>query len=194
MHRTFINTPIVSWLLKLLAKFILLLTGWKTETPTIPHKKCILIGAPHTSNWDFPHGMTVTIASGWRLYWVGKHTLFKGIAGPIMRWLGGMPLNRSKAKTVVESYVELFEENDELVLMIAPEGTRKKVDKWKSGFYRVAQQANVPIVLGFLDFRTKTVGFGPSIIPTGDYEADMKKIKQFYTAQMAKHPEQFGID
>jgi 1-acyl-sn-glycerol-3-phosphate acyltransferase len=119
---------------------------------------------------------------------MGKETLFRWPINGFFKWLGGIPIDRSKSKNVVAQSIQHFHENEKLILTIAPAGTRKKVKKWKSGFYHIANGANVPIVLGFLDYRRKVGGIGPVIYPTGNFEADMKTIRAFFNGVTGKYP------
>jgi 1-acyl-sn-glycerol-3-phosphate acyltransferase len=125
--------------------------------------------------------------------WMGKHTLFKPPFGPFMKMLGGMPIVRHRPGGIVEQMVEAFEENDELVLMVPAEGTRSYVDYWKSGFYRIAVAADVPVVLSYLDFSRKEGGIGPALKMTGDIRADMDRIRAFYAGKTGLRPENVGV-
>ena len=127
-----------------------------------------------------------------KLYWVGKHTLFHWPLGGFLRWMGGVAFNRSGAQNLVAKTAEIFQQKEELILAIAPEGTRAKVRYWKTGFYYIAQQAGVPIVMSFCDFSRKMAGVGPTFLPTGDLEADMQKIQAFYAPFRGKRQEQTG--
>ncbi len=112
---------------------------------------------------------------------MGKHTLFpRGPLGAIMRWFGGISIDRRKSNNTVEQVAEEYRTRDELMVVIPPEGTRSAVERWKAGFYHIAQAADVPIILGYVDAKTKTMGLGPAFFPTGNYEADLKEIKAFY--------------
>jgi len=119
---------------------------------------------------------------------MGKETIFRKPFGDIMKWLGGIPIDRSRSKNVVEQSIEMFRQNDKLVLTVPPSGTRSRVPYWKTGFYHIANGANVPIALGFLDYRLRIGGIGPAIRTTGDIEADMKAISSFYTDITGKYP------
>jgi 1-acyl-sn-glycerol-3-phosphate acyltransferase len=154
--------------------------GWQVSGvfPTLP--KYVLIGAPHTSNWDFPLTLGICFALRAKIYWMGKDSLFRGPLGPLMRWLGGIPVTRSRSTSLVQQMVERYQRSDELVVAIAPEGTRDQVSEWKTGFYHIANGAGVPVVLGFLDYRRKTGGIGPVFQPTGDLERDLAEIRAFY--------------
>lgn len=178
--RTLFRVPILSQLLKLLATALLRISGWRVVGALPSERKYVLIGAPHTSNWDFPLMLLAVLKIGMDVHWLGKSTLFPPIIGGIMRWLGGVAVDRSKNNNLVGQLVDLFRARDELVVLIPPEGTRAKVERWKSGFYHVAAGAGVPILLGFVDASRKELGFGPLFYPTQDYESDLPKIQKFY--------------
>lgn len=143
--------------------------------------KFVIIAAPHTSNWDFVIGLSVAFAIDIDAHWIGKHTIFRWPFGRLMRRLGGIPVNRSKTTGLVPQVVQVFRENERFVLAIAPEGTRGKVERWKSGFYQIASQAEVPIVCAYFDYPTRTVGIGNVVRPSGNYEADLADIMSFYS-------------
>ena len=138
--------------------------------------------------------MCCVLSNKWEVKWVGKASLFTGKKGPIMRWLSGVAVDRANASNVVDSYVELINKTNKINVVITPEGTRGYVDKWKSGFYRIADGANIPISIAFLNFKTKEMGFGPMFKCTGDYEKDKAVIKDFYRGIEAKHPELYCVD
>jgi len=175
-----------------LAAALLTLMGW-TVTCTIPSReKYVLVGAPHTSNWDFPLALLALWSIGLRFCWVGKHTLFKGPFGPIMRGLGGIPVDRRGQTGFTRDVVELFSRRGQLVLAIAPEGTRSRTEGWKSGFYHIAVAAEVPIALGFIDYPSKRIGIEQLFTPCGDLKADFDRLAAFYHDKTGKHPDQQG--
>lgn len=180
MRTTVFCTPIITPLLRLIAMLILKLIGWKAIGKQIDNPRFVLIGAPHTSNWDFPLMLLVVLKLRLEVFWMGKHTLFPFPLGWFMRWLGGIPINRSKSHNVVNDTVRLYRENTNLVVLVPPEGTRSKVTTWKSGFYHIANNAGVPILLGFVDAAKKEAGLADFFYPTGDIDADMKLIRSFY--------------
>lgn len=180
MRTTVFCTPIITPLLRLIAILILKLIGWKAIGKQIDNPRFVLIGAPHTSNWDFPLMLLVVLKLRLEVFWMGKHTLFPFPLGWFMRWLGGIPINRSKSHNVVNDTVRLYRENTNLVILVPPEGTRSKVTTWKSGFYHIANNAGVPILLGFVDAAKKEAGLADFFYPTGDIDADMKLIRSFY--------------
>jgi 1-acyl-sn-glycerol-3-phosphate acyltransferase len=175
-----------------LAKMLLKLFGWRAEGSLADTPKCVLIVAPHTSNWDFLVMLALAIALRIKATWMGKHTLFRAPFGWIMRRLGGLPIDRSARNNVVEQAIESFRRRDRMVLAILPEGTRKRTPYWKSGFYHIALGAQVPIALGFADYRRKVGGIGRVFMPSGDVDADMALIRDFYSSITGKRPEQFG--
>ncbi|NVJ98303.1 MAG: lysophospholipid acyltransferase family protein [Alphaproteobacteria bacterium] len=150
----------------------------------------VVIAAPHTSNWDFPVFMAAVGYLRLNVSFLGKHSLFSGPIGWLFYWLGGIPVDRdaNTAKDIVGQAVAAFDERDELVLGIAPEGTRSKVTKWKTGFYRIALGAGVPILTAYVDSRTKEIGFGEPFEPTGDMEADIAALQAFYTDKQGINP------
>lgn len=163
--------------------------GRWTSVGTVPEpQRFVLIAVPHTSNWDFPNFLGVTHALGIRTHFMAKASLFRWPMGGFMRQVGGVRLDRAKARDTVQQMVDEFARRDAFVLTIAPEGTRGAVTKWRTGFYQIALNANVPIVCGFMDYATRTSGLGPVIIPTGDYDADMAPAFAFYREIQGKHP------
>lgn len=188
MEHTFFNTPILKHLLRWISIAILRILGWKIkgDFPNIP--KFVMIAAPHTSNWDLPMMLFCAFYFRAKIYWMGKDTIFKKPFGTIGKWMGGIPIDRSKANNIVEQSVAQFNEKAQLILAVPPTGTRKKVLKWKTGFYFIAHQAKVPIAMAFLDYKTKTAGFGPLFHPTGDISADMQEITKFYVGMEGKNP------
>jgi 1-acyl-sn-glycerol-3-phosphate acyltransferase len=180
MARSLFRTPVLQPLLALLAIGLLRLAGWKVVGGLPANTKYVLIGAPHTSNWDFVLMLLAVLKVGMDVHWLGKKNLFPFPFAGFMRWLGGIPVDRSKSNNLVDQLVALFGRRDELILIIPPEGTRSQVERWKSGFYYVAQGAGVPILLGFVDGSRREVGFGPLFYPTGDYATDLPAIQDFY--------------
>ena len=173
-----------SWI----ASQILRLLGWQLVGQLPDAKKFVLVTVPHTSNWDFMYLYLASKILGVRIYWMGKEELFKGPLGPISRALGGVPVRRSRSSNMVQQMAQAFAEQDDLVLAIPPEGTRGYTDYWKSGFYYIALEAGVPIVLGFVDYARKRAGFGPTIIPSGDVSVDMDIARAFYADIQGKFP------
>lgn len=184
MQTTIFDTPVLNKLLQRSAHSLFKLCGWQLVGTLPACPKYIIIAAPHTSNWDFVLAMGIAFAYRFKVFWMGKHTLFRWPFGYISRWLGGIAVERSANHNLVAQTVEQFRRHDALIIGIPPEGTRKRVAQWKTGFYYIALQAQVPIVLGFFDYKHKAVGFGPTFTPTGDIERDMTEIQAFYRALM----------
>ncbi len=181
-------------LMRVLSRLILKLMGWKTAGEVPPVKKYVMIGYPHTSNWDTFIGLLIFTSMGVRLKWLGKHTLFKGPLGWLMRMVGGVPVVREKSQNFVQSAQQIFKENEEFVLTLSPEGTRKKTEYWRTGFYYIALGAGIPIAVAFLDYPRKTGGFGPLVWPSGNIVEDIEKIRNFYESNdiHGKFPENEG--
>ncbi len=164
------------------------MAGWKIEGTPPAVDRYVLIAAPHTSNWDFPLMLAIAFQLRIKVFWMGKDTLFRGPMGPIMRWLGGIAVERSQANGLVQQIVMEYQRCDELVVAIPPEGTRSKSVRWRSGFYHVANEAGVPIALGFLDFKRKVGGINGQFNPTGNYEQDLQIIQKSYHGIQGKKP------
>lgn len=193
MHRTIFTTPVVNTVLRGFSVAFLKLTGWTVEGALPPQAtKSVFIAAPHTSNWDLPYTLMVAFALRLNPYWMGKHTIFKAPFGPLMRWLGGIAVNREQSNNLVAASAEAIRNADgPLQLIVPPEGTRSKTRYWKTGFYYIAQTAGVPIVMAYMDYADKRSGLGPLFQPTGDVEADMTAIKAFYAPFKGKNQAQF---
>lgn len=172
-----------------LAKLFWAFNRWKlVKEPQPVEGPRILIGAPHTSNYDFLLMLGIAWEAKLQVHWLGKKELFKGIAGPIMRGLGGIPVDRKNAAGMVETVVEKAKTTDRFLLVVTPEGTRSG-NGWRSGFYRIAYAADMAVTLGFADGSTKTSGLGPTIKLSGDVEADMDLIRDFYSDKSGVKPE-----
>ena len=189
LKSTMFVTPVVSHFFRGLSQIIISLTGWKIAGEAPREKKYLIIGAPHTSNWDFILFVMLAFIRGYDFHWMGKHTLFPLPVRRLMIWLGGIPIDRRKAHNVIEQMVDYYNSVDKLVVIITPEGTRKKVARWKTGFYHIAKNAQVPLYLGYLDAKTKSLGFGPRFDISGDIDADMAKIQAFYADKTGLIPD-----
>ena len=187
MPNTIFNIPLLSHLLRFLSLIVLKALGWRVEGKLPAAGKFVLIAAPHTSNWDGFYMIMVAFVFRVNLYWMGKHTLFKSPFGSLTRFVGGIPINRSTASGMVEQSIRVLKDSSDVVLAIPPEGTRKKVPYWKTGFYHIASGAGVPIVTGFLDYGRKCTGVGPAMIPTGDMSADYQILQGFYEPMTGKY-------
>jgi len=177
---------------KWIARWFLRLGGWKIEGERPTHRRFVLIAVPHTSNWDFPLMLAYATVFDIKVRWLAKHNLFFPPMGWIMRAMGGIPVARHRNSNLVENLVATFDTEEDLALVIPAEGTRARVEYWKSGFYHIANGAAVPIVPSYLDFGEKRGGFGPALIPTGDLKADMDYFREFYADMKGKFPEDFG--
>ena len=171
-----------------LGRFCMGLTGWRFEGGVPDVRKMVLIVAPHTSNWDFPVGLQAKLALRLGCTFVGKHTLFRWPLGVFMRWLGGIPVNRQAAAGFVSEVVAALRAADRMTVVIAPEGTRRRVEQWKSGFYRIAVEGGVPILPVGFDYGRRVVFFAPLFHPTGDYDEDLAKLKALYRPEMGFRP------
>lgn len=163
-----------------ISRGILRLFRWRVVGDVPPVDKMVVIGAPHTSNWDFPIALLAASALRIDIRWLGKHTLFRWPVRWLMQLLGGIPVDRNRAGGIVGDARRAFETEDHLVLAIAPEGTRSAQERWKSGFYRIARAAGVPVLLAALDGGRREVRIGPLIELTGEVDTDMDRIRTFY--------------
>lgn len=169
------------WLWRFIGKSYLRLSGWRIDGTLPQEPKFIAIVAPHTSNWDFPLGVALVFALELRASWLGKHTLFKAPFSRFLRWLGGIPVDRSASHGVVEDCVNAFNAAPALLLGLAPEGTRKGVSRWRSGFYQIAVGADVPILPVAFDFQDHVVSLMPLFRPTGDLAQDLPLIQALFS-------------
>ncbi len=189
MHHTIFDTPLVNTALRAGSIAFLKLAGWRVEG-ALPAsaRKCVLIAAPHTSNWDLPYTLMCAFVLRLNVYWMGKASIFNPPFGPIMRWLGGIAVKREQSNNLVAASIAALKAADGPVqLVVPPEGTRSKVTEWKTGFYYIAVGAELPIVLAYMDYANKRVGLGPEFQPTGDIDNDMETIKAFYAPLRGKH-------
>lgn len=176
--------------------WVIRLIGWKVVGTWPPVRKFVFMVAPHTSNWDMPIGLIAGFSSGILLHWpygfMMKDAMFRGPLGPIMRWLGGLSIDRSSPNDVVQQMAAVFAQRDDLILAVTPEGTRSRREYWKSGFYYIAVAAGVPIVPVAFDYRHKEVGLGAPITLSGNREADCEIFRRFLQGVSPKRPENFG--
>jgi 1-acyl-sn-glycerol-3-phosphate acyltransferase len=189
MHHTIFDTPLVNTALRAGSIAFLKLAGWRVEG-ALPAsaRKCVLIAAPHTSNWDLPYTLMCAFVLRLNVYWMGKASIFNPPFGPVMRWLGGIAVKREQSNNLVAASVAALKAADGPVqLVVPPEGTRSKVTEWKTGFYYIALGAELPIVLAYIDYANKRVGLDPEFQPTGDIERDMEVIKAFYAPLRGKY-------
>jgi len=176
-------------MLRRFARWLLRVGGWTTVGGILDEPRALVIAAPHTSNWDAVWALAYRIAFDLDVKFFAKHSAFWFPLGSILRALGGIELDRSKAGTAVEEAIRMFETEERFYFGLAPEGTRRKTAGWKTGFYRIAMGAGVPVYLGFLDFGRKRLGIGKKIELSGDMDADMAIIREFYRDIDGRWPE-----
>ena len=193
MRITIFKTPVLSPILRLLSIIILGLLGWRA-VGKVPKdmRKYVIIAAPHTSYWDFPMFLLVVFALRLNLNVFIKHTLFIGPIGWFLSYCGAVPIDRRAAGARVRQTVQEFDNNDDMVLLITPEGTRSAQANWKSGFYHIASEANVPIAVAFVDIVEKRAGIDHFFTPSGDFEKEMAQIKAFYDAKRGLKPNNYA--
>ena len=179
-------------MLNKISSFILIFFGWSVEKELPPDNKYIIIGAFHTSNWDFPLTLLCLSAMGLKFNWVGKDSMFKWPLSIFFKSIGGIPVDRSNHTGFIKKIANLYNNTDKLVIALAPEGTRSKTEHWKSGFYYIALEAKIHIALGYIDYPNKKLGIGKFFVPTNDLEKDLLIIKEFYKNIKGKYPEKQG--
>ena len=177
---------------KILSKIIFWLLGWEVIGTFDYPKKCIVIAAPHTSNWDFFLGRGYSYISGITPHYLIKSSFFVPVFGAFFKWDGGIPVDRDSKNNIVDQVVQRFNNSDNFILGIAPEGTRSRVEKWKTGFYHIAYKTNVPILLLAIDFKNKRIGVINSIVATGDIDKDMLFIQNQFKEVKGKIPENYN--
>lgn len=165
------------------------LMGWRIEGQLPPLDKFVVIGAHHTSNWDFVLFIAAKFILRLNARWFGKHSIFRWPFGVLMRYWGGIPIRRHLKLNTVEQAIEAFAEHRQFILVLSPEGTRRKVERWKSGFYHIACGAGVPIVPAALDFQHRRIVIGAPFQPTGNEEADLRQLLAFYRPYVPKNPD-----
>lgn len=175
-----------------LAAWALRLIRWRVVLAQPLPARAVVVIYPHTSNWDFPVGLLAKWALARRFRWVAKDTLFANPLGPLLVRLGGIPVNRRERTGFAASMREAFACNDEMLLVIAPEATRSRVEHWKSGFYHIARAAAVPVGLAFIDWSQREIGFAGFVELTGAEDADMQRIAAAYAGRVGRNPEQQG--
>lgn len=194
LNKLYLTTYKHIFQMKKLAKWILGRMGWRI-VGGMPEgiSKAVIIMAPHTSNWDFVYGRLGFAQHGVKVNVIIKKESFFFPLGYILKALGGIPVDRGISTSTIKRITRIIDQNEHFFLLITPEGTRKLVKNWKKGFYFIAIQSKVPIVLGYLDYKTKTGGLGHVLYPSGDYEADMKIIEDFYRDKQPRHPQKFNL-
>ena len=198
-RRRLANTPIPSEHLpqrgnafsRWLGSSLLAMFGWRFEGNLPQRSKLVAIGAPHTSAYDVYLAIFAFWALGLRVSWMAKHTLFRGLGAWFFPWMDAVPINRTAAHGVVEQIAAVVRQREKIIIAIAPEGTRAKVDRWKTGFYHIAEKASVPILPVGLDFSRKVISLGNCFWTTGEMEADLEFLKGLYSTEMARNPAQY---
>lgn len=178
-------------LLQAFGRVGLRLARWRIADSVPREPKFVAIVAPHTSNWDFVVGVLTMFALDLRIYWFGKDTLFRWPLGVLLRALGGRPVRRSTAEGVVAEVSAAVRAHERFILALAPEGTRRRVDRWRTGFYRIAESAQVPIVPVWLDWSRREIGIGAPLWTNGDLETQLRDLQANYRVEMARHPRGF---
>lgn len=188
MKTTIFNTPFISTVFHYSFRFALWIVGWRVQgqVPDVP--KFVLIGVPHTSNWDFIMFLALGFVLKADLRYIGKVELFRPPIGGFFKWCGGVPVDRSKPQGLVEQMVQAIQEADHFQLVITPEGTRGVVREWKRGFYHIAKKAGIPVVTGYVDSRAKVTGIGPTFTLTDDMEADIQAMQTFFKDKVGINP------
>lgn len=186
------DVPKLNLFERLVRRILLLiyrLSGWRPQGQLPPDRKFVIMGASHTSNWDFLVFLGTVHALGRKIHFVGKHSLFKWPMGGFMRALGGVPVDRSAPQDLVSQIVAEFDRHDDFALVVAPEGTRSRTAEWRTGFYQIALRAGVPIVCAGPDYPSKRGVIGPVIRPTGNYAEDLKPAFAFFRTIIPRHPD-----
>ncbi|MCQ2315482.1 MAG: 1-acyl-sn-glycerol-3-phosphate acyltransferase [Bacteroidales bacterium] len=181
---------------KWIGKTYLKLRGWTVVGDIPPEiRKCVIIEAPHTSMEDFFIGLSFFWARGREVKYLMKKEFFKNpVLGWLLRRAGGIPVDRSRGNNMVAKTAAVFKQYDDLSIVICPEGTRKRVERWKRGFYFMAEIAKVPVVMGFIDYKTRTCGYGPTFHPSGNFDEDWKMIEDFYRGMQGKYKGKFNLE
>lgn len=180
-----------TWLQRL-SQACLGVAGWRAEVAEPLPARCVMIGAHHTTWFDFVMNLLLMGATGLRYRWMAKSSLFRKPFGGIMRALGGMPVERGARANFVDQVVAQLHQHESLIIALLPEGTRRHTSHWKTGFYYIALGAQVPIALGYVDYKRRRIGVGPILMPTGDIEADFVRYRDFYATITGLHPERQG--
>jgi 1-acyl-sn-glycerol-3-phosphate acyltransferase len=193
MARTVFESPLLRPPLVALSRAVLRLAGWRVEGQMPPQaRRCVVIAAPHTSNWDFPYTLMGALVLGMHIRWLGKASLFRFPFGGLMRWLGGMAVQRDRSNNLVASSVAALQAAPgPLQLVIAPEGTRSRTAQWKAGFHHIARGAGLPVQLSYLDWGERRMGLGPLIEPGEDVDGDIARIRAFYAPFKGRNAAQF---
>ena len=185
----YVDEPLVRSFRARFARRMLRLVGWRVVLARPVPMRCVVVFYPHTSNWDFPVGLLAKWLIGIHFRFVAKDSLFATPLGPFMRRWGGIPVDRSRRTGIIGRLAQAFADHEDFRLVVAPEGTRRRTEFWKSGFYHLARTAHVPVGLAFIDYPRREAGVGGFIELTGDVDADMTRIAAFYADKMGRRPE-----
>ncbi len=179
-------------MLQAIAKAILKIGGWEIVGTKPLAPKAVVVAAPHTSNWDGFWGLVCRVALDMEIHFFAKQSLFWFPLNALLRALGGIPLDRKRAGSAVDQAIKMFRTSESFYFGLAPEGTRSRAEHWKSGFYRIAEGADVPVILGFLDYGKRRIGIGPTLRLSGDWHKDLDFCREFYKDIRGRHPEKAG--
>jgi len=184
--------PKYSYPTYLIGRIFAAITRWRVTGRVPDYRKMVIIAAPHTSNWDFVYLLMAACVFRLKIHWMGKKSLFKPPFGPFMRLLGGIAIDRDQHTNMVNQLTERFRQQKRLAIVIPPSATRSKTDYWKSGFYWIAHEAQVPVLCGYLDYQKREAGLDLSFVPSGDTRADMDKLRDFYSDKVSKYPQRLS--
>jgi 1-acyl-sn-glycerol-3-phosphate acyltransferase len=188
----YVDAPLAPGFRGRFAAWMLRRAGWRVVLAQPVPLRCVVVFYPHTSNWDFPYGLMAKWLVGVHFRFIAKDSLFRTPLGPLLRRWGGIPVDRSGHTGVIAHFAGQFAQHEDFRLVVAPEGTRGRTERWKSGFYHLARAANVPVALSFIDYRRRQTGVGGYVELTGDVGADMARIAAFYADKTARRPENAG--
>ena len=180
--------------LQFLGKLVLSIFGWKVKgsiSEDFSNQKLVVIVAPHTSNWDGIFGVATVAGLDAKITFIGKHTAFRYGLGAFLRYMGGIPVDRSKPGGIIQDAIDQIKKIDGSLIAMSPEGTRSKVKEWKTGFLRIAKELNTKIIPASLDFAKKEILLGKAFTPSGNNDEDIKTLKKYYSVFTAKHPEKY---
>ena len=190
-YKTFIPEHLRAYrpkFVRLLGQLLMKITGWKTIGNFPTDQRVVMVAGPHTSNWDFVLAMSLILSLDVNIHWVGKHSIFKKGFRRLLRKMGGIPVNRANPEALKNEIHNITEKFKGFIIALSPEGTRKKVDRLKSGFLRIANETNSKIMMVGVDFSKKTIELGDFYSPSGDVEKDLKFIKEYFANFTGKHP------
>jgi 1-acyl-sn-glycerol-3-phosphate acyltransferase len=193
VHTTIFSTPVLTPVLRRVARLLLQACNWRVEGRLPDQPKLVVLGAPHTSNWDFVLLLALALELKANPRYLGKAELFRSPLAFFFRWCGGVPVDRSKPNGLVEQMVLAMNRTKQLMLVIAPQGTRGTVQAWKTGFYHIAREADVPVVLAYIDSARKTIGIGPTFAITGNMENDIRSMQSFYGGMQGINPARVAL-